>query len=77
MAAVGVAGAIASPAADALRLGAQRDWLWELLGAGAGASEPWPQEQGEMTAVCFCSYTCVLVHSRGGGESCLGRGDCV
>lgn len=41
------AAAVAGIAADAVRLGAQRDWLWELLAAPLGTFEPWPREAGK------------------------------
>jgi hypothetical protein len=44
---------VAAMAPDALQLGLQRDWLWELLPDAACTAEPWPREQGA-TCIHLC-----------------------
>lgn len=46
-AAAALAFGVAATGPDALQLGLQRDWLWELLPGGGGAAEPWPREHGK------------------------------
>jgi hypothetical protein len=43
---------VATAGPDALQLGLQRDWLWELLPDAGGNLEPWPREQGATYSIC-------------------------
>lgn len=48
------AAAVADIAADAMQLGIQRDWLWELLGSCCNSSAPWPRESEVVHSVAAC-----------------------